>query len=138
MVPDNVCPVILRGLGRDRQILAFEHPLAGRQLVKGSITPGELADAAAVRELGDESGILHASVVRELGTWESDYAAQVWALVECRSPQRLQETWIHRAPDDGGHSFRFFWQPLFAQPSADQWHRVFCDALEFIRIAAQT
>ena len=70
-VPANkACPVVLRTRG-SREILVFEHPLAGIQLVKGTIELGESPEAAALRELGEESGITSASWVRSLGTWSS-------------------------------------------------------------------
>ncbi|MHC8286071.1 NUDIX domain-containing protein [Pseudomonas sp. XS1P51] len=47
---DKACPVVLRNI-EQLEILAFRHPLAGLQLVKGSVEPGELTGAAAVREL---------------------------------------------------------------------------------------
>jgi hypothetical protein len=37
--------------------------------------------------------------------------------------------------DDGGHLFRFFWHPLFANVDAEQWRAVFRGALDFIRKA---
>jgi 8-oxo-dGTP pyrophosphatase MutT (NUDIX family) len=46
----KACPVVLRSLG-DGEILAFEHPLAGWQLVKGTVEAGELPRDAAIREL---------------------------------------------------------------------------------------
>ena len=50
LIPDKACPVVIRHPAAP-EILAFEHPLAGLQLVKGSIEPNETAAAAAVREL---------------------------------------------------------------------------------------
>lgn len=44
--------VLRRSLGVD--VLAFEHPSGGRQLVKGTIEPGEAPEEAAVRELFEE------------------------------------------------------------------------------------
>jgi 8-oxo-dGTP pyrophosphatase MutT (NUDIX family) len=130
-VPNKVCPVVLRTIGGDLQILAFEHPLAGRQLVKGTIEAGETIHLAALRELGEESGIRSASVRRDLGIWApSD--AQVWAFVECAPNHVLAEKWVHHAPDDGGHDFRFFWQSLSAPFRTEQWHRIFSDAARFV------
>ena len=40
-----------------RKILAFAHPQAGHQFVKGTIEPGESAGAVAQRELHEEAGI---------------------------------------------------------------------------------
>ncbi len=131
----KVCPIVLRRTGSAIEILAFEHPLAGRQLVKGTIELGESIEAAALRELNEESGIKSATVVRALGIWHSGFEGQVWAFVECKTNQTLPESWVHHAPDDGGQSFRFSWHPLAASPASSQWHSVFRGALAFIHNA---
>ena len=69
MTADKACPVVLRR-GQTLEILAFEHPLAGLQLVKGSVEPGEPTDVAAVRELFEEAGIT-ATAKHALGEWRS-------------------------------------------------------------------
>ena len=51
---DKACPVMFRDSSM-RKILAFEHPEAGVQLVKGSIEPGENPRLAALRELAEEA-----------------------------------------------------------------------------------
>lgn len=135
MHPNKVCPVIVRRRGSIDEVLAFEHPLAGCQLVKGSIEAGESVEAAALRELTEESGIAAAKVVRSLGIWPSDFEGQIWALVECTPAQTLAESWVHHAPDDGGHAFRFFWHPLQEPPNSQQWHALFRGALRFIQNA---
>lgn len=56
MTVDKACAVVLRDRGV-LEILAFEHPLAGLQLVKGSVEAGESTCATAVRELMEEAGI---------------------------------------------------------------------------------
>jgi 8-oxo-dGTP pyrophosphatase MutT (NUDIX family) len=52
----KVVPVILRHPTQSLEILAFRHPLAGSQLVKGTIEQGEKYDEAAIRELFEETG----------------------------------------------------------------------------------
>jgi 8-oxo-dGTP pyrophosphatase MutT (NUDIX family) len=137
MTANKVCPVILRSVESARQLLALEHPLAGYQLVKGSIEAGESSDEAALRELAEESGLTAVRAVRQLGIWESGFQGQVWAFVLCESAERLPETWLHHAADDGGHDFRFFWHPLFGPPRSEHWHSVFQGALNFIQTAVQ-
>lgn len=135
MIANKVCPVVLRNIDSTVDVLAFEHPIAGYQLVKGTIEAGEAIEAAALRELAEESGILSASVVQHMGTWPSGYEGQVWEFLLCNANQALSETWLHEAPDDGGRTFRFFWHPLFAQADPDQWHPLFCNAIRFIQHA---
>jgi 8-oxo-dGTP pyrophosphatase MutT (NUDIX family) len=135
MIANKVCPVVLRLTEPELEILAFEHPLSGHQLVKGSIEARGSIEAAALRELVEESGITAVRATRHLGVWESGFQNQVWAFVLCESTDDLLESWVHRAPDDGGHDFRFFWHPLFAAVEPRHWHSVFQAALGFIRAA---
>ena len=132
MAADKSCPVVLR-TRETLEILAFEHPLAGLQLVKGSVDPGESTDLAAVRELIEEAGI-QSTARRDLGEWHSIVTGHTWAFHECHVGQDLPDTWVHFAEDDGGHEFRFFWHPLMSEPS-ERWHQVFRDALSFLRTA---
>ena len=111
MAADKACAVVLRDRGV-LEILAFEHPLAGLQLVKGSVEPGESSGAAAVRELMEEAGI-QATAKRNLGEWHSTITGHIWAFHECEVAQDL--------PD-----------PLMSEPS-DRWHHIFKDALSFLR-----
>ncbi|AJO79802.1 NUDIX domain-containing protein [Pseudomonas sp. MRSN 12121] len=135
MSVDKACPVVLRRR-EILEILAFEHPLAGLQLVKGSVEPGEPTDVAAARELFEEAGI-QGTAVRALGTWRAPATGHLWAFHECHVAQPLPETWVHHAEDDGGHEFRFFWHPLMSEPGA-AWHQLFKDALGFIRLSLAT
>lgn len=82
-------------------------------MVKGTIEPGEPPEAAALRELAEESGILSGQVVRSLGT--------AWAFVQWEVGQEMGESWVHQVADDGGHEFRFFWHPLHEDVSVDAW-----------------
>jgi len=131
----KACPVLLRGDFEAVEILAFEHPLAGFQLVKGTIEASESAAEAAVRELREESGIADASVIADLGLWRSGFRGQVWSFQLCTVEGLLPDEWIHYTQDDGGRSFRFFWHPLGVVPST-QWRPVFRRALARLRGAS--
>jgi 8-oxo-dGTP pyrophosphatase MutT (NUDIX family) len=126
----KVWPVVLRNVARI-EILAFEHPLAGLQLVKGSIEPDETSDIAAVRELFEEAGVL-GKVVRNIGTFTSSATGDEWTFCVCQVTQAMPEHWTHFTEDDGGHAFRFFWHPLATVPD-DRWHPVFKEALGFLQ-----
>ena len=56
--PRKACPVVLLRTPGRIEILAFRHPIAGCQLVKGTIEAGETIQTAAERELLEESGII--------------------------------------------------------------------------------
>jgi 8-oxo-dGTP pyrophosphatase MutT (NUDIX family) len=79
---NKACPVVFRDSSM-RQILAFEHPTDGVQLVKGTIETGEDGRAAALRELHEEAGIANTSIAKDLGIWSSGYEGQVWSLHLC-------------------------------------------------------
>jgi 8-oxo-dGTP pyrophosphatase MutT (NUDIX family) len=128
---DKVCPVVFRDASM-RQILAFEHPNAGRQLVKGGIEPGETLRAAALRELQEESGLGDAGIAQDLGTWDSGHRGHVWSLQLCTFPRPLPETWTHHCPDEGGQEFRFFWQDVHQSPQGS-WKPQYQRALAAIR-----
>lgn len=131
MKANKACPVVVRDKNGELQILAFRHPLAGLQLVKGSIEDNELAANAALRELFEEAGIESATVVRDLGVWESGFDKQIWSFHICYTDE-LPDEWICHTKDDGGHDFAFFWQSLNAIPN-DDWHPLFKAALNRIK-----
>ena len=128
---NKACPIVLRQSAYGIEILAFEHPLAGYQIVKGTVEPGETPEQAAIRELAEESG-LHASVERSLGSWVPGFENHHWALVLMNGPSAIPDEFQFFTQDDGGHWFRFFWQPLDA-PLSKLWHPLFQSALAEIR-----
>ena len=127
----KVCPVVFRDASM-QQILAFEHPRSGVQLVKGFIEPGESPRAAALRELQEESGIDNTGVVQDLGAFESGHRGHVWSLQLCTFPHKLPETWTHHCANDGGYDFRFFWHDVNQDPG-ESWRPHYRRALEAIR-----
>lgn len=129
--PNKVCPVLLRDKADDLLILAFRHPLAGCQLVKGTIEPNESAADAALRELFEESGVDSATIVRHLGVWKSGYENQIWSFYLCEA-DGLADEWTHHTQDGGGLDFNFFWQPLDGKLNAD-WHPLYREALKYIK-----
>jgi 8-oxo-dGTP pyrophosphatase MutT (NUDIX family) len=132
---DKACPVVFRDSSM-RQILAFEHPEAGLQLVKGGIENGEDARAAALRELAEEAGIADISIARDLGTWSSGQNGHVWSLQLCSYSPDLPETWTHHCMDDGGHDLRFFWHDMHGEAGAG-WADLYRRALATIRERAR-
>jgi len=128
MSAQKAIPVVLRQRG-DIEILAFVHPGAGRQIVKGSIGEGETAEAAALRELAEEAGVTGARTSGRYGSQEIE--GETWHFVRVAPPD-LPENWVFRTEDDGGHIFRFFWHPL-SQGTDGNWHPKFRQALDFVR-----
>lgn len=128
----KVCPVILRQQGDSWQILAFRHPNAGTQLIKGTLEAGEQPEVGVLRELAEESGIDQARVVEKIGELASHETEQHWHLFLCQPVGALQEEWSFFTTDGGGHIFQFFWHRLDEAPD-ESWHPVFSSALAFIR-----
>lgn len=112
-VREVACPVALHLDGVPRRIAAFEHPLAGLQLVKGGIRPGERPEQAAARELFEESGLETRAAIF-LGDSTGIDAGTRWHFSLCRLAGPLRDRWQHLCADDGGHLFRFFWLDLDA------------------------
>lgn len=126
----KVAPIVLRRR-TTLEILAFRHPRAGKQLVKGTWEEGESAENASLRELAEESGIEHATVVRPLGQLPFRGIRQHWHFYLCHVPCQLPDHWTFFTQDGGGHLFGFFWHELHSPPDHG-WHNDFRRALTFI------
>jgi len=133
---NKACPVILRHNNNKLELLAFEHPNAGNQLVKGNIKMAEPLESACIRELAEESGI-QGKVVKQLGIWEPDFKNQVWGFCLMHYDDVLPDTWNFQTQDDGGHVFSFFWQPL-DKPLNENWKDVYRQAFHYIKNTLNT
>lgn len=132
----KACACVLR----DGHILAFRHPLAGNQLVKGTIEPGEDPSLAVLRELEEEAGLslTDAAFIAELEHLlkrgpEADepFEKQIWHLFALTAPADCLEIWEHSAvgsPAEEGLMFSFFWQKLSGP--FENYHPVFVRAIE--------
>jgi len=129
---DKACPVLLRQRESQLQILAFRHPKAGFQIVKGTVEEGEEPSATALRELGEESGVEDAKLVEPLGQLVLRGIQQRWHIFLCVVERLLPDEWSHYTTDGGGHDFAFFWHNLDEEPG-DEWHPDFRKGLSFIR-----
>ncbi len=128
----KVCPLVLRRRRNGVEVLLFKHPLAGVQLVKGTLEENDHSiEAAGLRELAEESGIKAVYNSHYLGQWESGFQQQLWHFVRCECSQ-LPDHWTFHTQDDGGHDFEFFWHNL-NQPITSDMHPVYVHALEYIK-----
>jgi ADP-ribose pyrophosphatase YjhB (NUDIX family) len=130
----RVVPVVRRWREGALEILAFRHPLAGCQVVKGSVEPNESLTAAAERELREEAGI-DGRAVASLGDLWNDVAEQAWHFVLLDVPIELPDAWVHHTQDDGGHDFAYFWHAVDASCS-EEWHPMYVRAIAHLRQAA--
>ena len=64
---DKACPVVLRSPEGKCEILAFAHPSAGHQFIKGTVEASETPAAAALRELYEEAGITAHTITTMFG-----------------------------------------------------------------------
>ncbi len=126
---EKACPIIIRRHDGRRQVLAFAHPLAGRQFVKGGIETGESPRDAAVRELREESGLIAPSPPILPGVQAIGADRRPWHFLLFRCPG-LPDRRSHRTGDDSGHDFAFFWHPLDRAPD-ETWHPIFNEAFAF-------
>ena len=132
MKVEKVCPVIIRKNNGLRQILAFRHPLAGFQIVKGTIEDGENSHAAALRELAEESGITSVSKCEFKGISDEITENQTWYFYHCTVNEDLKNAWDFFANEDGGINFSFFWFYINEELS-NNWHPTFHRALDYIK-----
>jgi hypothetical protein len=117
-VADKACPVVFRDSSM-REILAFEDPHTGLQLVMADIGSGEDAGTAALRELEQGAGLANMAIARDLGTWSSGHNGQLWSLQLCTYRPKLADSWMHQER-------RFQWHDMHRVPGqvwADQYQR---------------
>lgn len=130
----KVCPAVLRGAGGTREALVFAHPLAGVQLVKGTMEAGEDIEAAGRRDLFEEAGVEGLPLPGMLAMSSRISPGQLWHFL-LLSGDGLPEHWTHHCADDGGRDFAFFWHRLADAPDED-WHEIFKRALAHIKAGA--
>ena len=130
---NKACPVVLRRVDSTIELLAFQHPIAGKQIVKGTIEPGENIESACERELIEESGLKIKSDFY-LGSWNSGYKNQVWGFCKMQMTETVPDQWIYHTDDGGGLEFMFFWQSLDTKLSRE-WHPLFVGAIDYIKAA---
>ncbi len=113
---------VLAYLVRGTDVLVFEHvgmPEAGIQVPAGTVEYGESAEAALLREVAEETGVLLRDSGKCLGRfpwYREDRNEQHYRNVfRIDAPTGLADTWDH-LPRGGGEEqglvFRCFWMPI--------------------------
>lgn len=129
--PSKACAVPFRRTKQGLEVLAFRHPFAGNQFVKGTLEDGEAPEMGACRELLEESGLsLNVEpILLDVQPVGDPPASWSFYAFETNS---LPDKWDHWTEDGGGHTFSFFWHPL-SQNLDDEWHSIFHEAFRIIR-----
>jgi len=129
----KVVPVVIRNNGAGVEILAFEHPLAGHQIVKGTPILGESFAAACVRELREESGLIGIPS-RALGSIHHTTDQIEWHFYLMEVVSVVPGTFTYFTEDDGGHVFHFFWHRLSDELTTN-WHPRYHEPIEMLKSA---
>lgn len=124
---DKAVAAVVRTVHGTRELLVFQHPQAGVQLPKGTVEPGEALDAATLRELHEESGLLLDVAPTPIGRWQrvldgtfgevANFDLHVWHVHLLEAPAELPDRWSHSAigsPEEQGLEFKFHWLPIDA------------------------
>jgi len=77
---DKVTAFVLRDGDAGLELLTFLHPSAGRQIPAGSVELAEPPDAAAMREVMEETGVVGLQGLTQIGKSEETLGAQAIAL----------------------------------------------------------
>jgi 8-oxo-dGTP pyrophosphatase MutT (NUDIX family) len=113
-------------------MLAFRHPLAKLQFVKGTIDQGEHPGDAARRELYEESGLIATKDPVFIDKNDHMPDGHTWYFYLCAVEEPIPDEWNFETLDDGGHIFSFFWHSIDHDLDSS-WHPLFHDVFGFLR-----
>ncbi len=140
----KACPCVLRCSKTGIDVLVFEHPISGVQIPKGTVEPGESLEAAALRELYEESGIKSARLVTKAGQFERKVGGgphedgplenHPWHVFVLTPKEILPDTWQHQAEGsvvERGLKFDYFWHSLDSKDTSN-FHPAFINVLQML------
>ncbi len=130
-MPAKACPVVIRTINGCLEVLAFRHPLAGKQYVKGTIEKGETVKQACERELFEEAGLV-GEAKNYLGQAFVQSHKLTYGFYLMSVDAVIPNVFNHFCEDDGGHVFEFFWHPLHSTLD-ENWHPIFHEIHEYFK-----
>jgi 8-oxo-dGTP pyrophosphatase MutT (NUDIX family) len=77
---DKVTAFITRNTAGGKQLLLIRHPFAGYQFPAGTVEEGEAFEAAVLREAYEETGLIHISMISQLGELFEEYPDHAFTL----------------------------------------------------------
>ncbi len=118
----KVLAYVTRRIGNDTELLVIDHrdhPDAGTQVPAGTIEPGESPEAAAIRELAEETGLTNATLVDRIDVyeWEKPETGQ-WQrrhVYQFNAPVKTSDRWeyvVSAGRGDKGLKFICYWLPI--------------------------
>jgi 8-oxo-dGTP pyrophosphatase MutT (NUDIX family) len=81
LIVRKVTAFITRESPNGREVLLFQHPLAGIQFPAGTVEEGETFEEGVLREAYEETGVNNLSIVQHLGVIEDDFTGEVRRMV---------------------------------------------------------
>jgi ADP-ribose pyrophosphatase YjhB (NUDIX family) len=125
MILEKVTAFITRRTTAGVELLLFQHPFAGIQIPAGTVEEDEMAEAAARREVLEETGLRDLALVRGLGYVDEEQPGHIYI---------ARRTRVYARPGVGSFAWVEFRRgiavrPLrraagFTQVSYEEWDRV--------------
>lgn len=136
--------VVMRPRDQATEVLVFRHPLAGVQIPKGTVENEETIEAATLRELEEESGLVLNGEPKFIGTWQrvvgggpnEDGPLEIneWHIGILKPDVQLPDQWTHDAtgsPAEKGLRFEFYWLSV-DENLAENLHPLFSETAKMI------
>lgn len=127
-----ICPIVLRQSANGPEIMAFRHPQAGRQIIKGVMEDGDVPREVALRELKSDSGLSPSAQPVDLGKSKGIEQGEAWHFFACPVAS-LPDEWNYICAADNDQEYAFFWQKLDEFIDDSEWNPGIIRAFRFVQ-----